>query len=81
MSHVGGGWLRMPEYPELSIPFLLSSDVAQLQHRSIYDWAQSEHQSAASGTGVEYTLSYFRLSGQCLPLGLGRKACGCSPSA
>ena len=26
--------------------------IAQLQQRSIYDWAQSEHQSAASGTGV-----------------------------
>ena len=26
MSHVGGVWLRVP-YLELSIPFLLSSDV------------------------------------------------------
>ena len=26
--------------------------IAQLQQRSIYDWAQSEHQSAASRTGV-----------------------------
>ena len=35
MSHVGGGWLRVP-YPELSIPFLLSSEMtAQLQQRSV----------------------------------------------
>ena len=33
-----GFWLRVP-YPELFIPILLTSDVAQLQHRSIYDWA------------------------------------------
>ena len=52
MSHVGGVLVARALYPELSIPILLSSDVAQLQHRSIYDWAQSEHQSAASGAGV-----------------------------
>ena len=36
----------------------------QLQQRSIYDWAQGEHQSAASGIRVESTLSCFRLNGQ-----------------
>jgi hypothetical protein len=54
VSHVGGRWLLVP-YPELSLPFLLFSlalMTAQLQQHSIYNWAQSEHQSAASGTGV-----------------------------
>ena len=58
-------------YSELSIPFLLiNSDMtAQLQQSSIYDWAQSQHHSAAIGTVVESsTISYFRLNGQCLPL-------------
>jgi len=32
--------------------FSLALMTAQLQQHSIYNWAQSEHQSAASGTGV-----------------------------
>ena len=62
MSHVGGVWnfgCACPIQFQSCLshfPLLLSSDVddssAQLQQRSIYDWAQSEHQSAASGTGV-----------------------------
>ena len=61
----GGGWLRVP-YSELSIPFLLiNSDMtAQLQQSSIYDWAQSQHQSAVRGIRVRNPLYHiFVLTG------------------
>jgi len=57
---------------------------AQLQQRSIYDWAQSEHQSAASRTGVVVaTRSHIILMLPCRRSshGVVTWACGCSPSA
>jgi len=59
VSHVGGGWMRVP-YSELSIPLLNSDMTAQLQQSSIYDWGQSQHQSAARGIRVDSTPSHFR---------------------
>ena len=42
ISHVGGGWMRVPCSVELSIPSLNSETAAYLQQSSIYDWAQSK---------------------------------------
>ena len=36
---------------------------ARLQQSSILDWAQSQHQSAASGTGMDSSRAHYRPSG------------------
>ena len=52
MSPMWGGFMRVPIHGAV-YPISPNSDMtARLQQSSILDWAQSQHQSAASGTGV-----------------------------
>ena len=71
MSQAGGGFMRVPYHGAVYRTISLYSDMAaRLQQSSILDWAQSQHQSAASGTGVDVaTRSHYHPNGQCHPLG------------
>ena len=70
MSPMWGGFMRVPIHGAV-YPISPNSDMtARLQQSSILDWAQSQHQSAASGTGVDVaTRSHYHPNGQCHPLG------------
>ena len=66
-----GGLLRVPYHG--AVPISPNSDMTARLHSvlqsSILDWAQSQHQSAASGTKVDSTRSRYRPCGQCPLLG------------
>ena len=64
-----GGVMRVPCHGAVYPISPYSDMTARLQQSSILDWAQSQHQSAASGTGVDVaTRSHCHPNGQSPPL-------------